>query len=96
MSGFDADAVAGILEHMNDDHADAVLLYAQIFGGRDDALAARMVAIRPEDMTLAIRTRSGEEEISVAFDHALTDSEDAHHTLVAMVREARSRRARAS
>ena len=91
MSGFDEQAVAGILEHMNEDHADAVLLYARVQGRRGDAEAARMIAIRPEDMTLAIRTPAGEEEIRVAFDHALTGSEDAHHTLVAMVREARER-----
>ena len=41
-----------------------------------------MVAVRPEAMQLEVDGRP----VQVAFDHTLSDSEDAHRTLVAMLR----------
>lgn len=71
-----------ICSHMNQDHAEAVLAYARHFGGRPQAREARMVAVRPEGMDLC----ADGESLQVPFDHPLTDSEDAHRTLVAMLR----------
>ncbi|MBE9154617.1 DUF2470 domain-containing protein [Cyanobium sp. LEGE 06113] len=71
-----------ICKHMNDDHAEAVLSYARHYGGVADASEARMIAVQPGAMQLDVDGRS----IEVAFDHTLTDSEDAHRTLVAMLR----------
>ncbi|MFM7642393.1 MAG: DUF2470 domain-containing protein [Cyanobium sp.] len=71
-----------ICRHMNDDHASAVLAYAQHYAGLSGAKSARMVAVAPEAMTLEVDGAS----VDVPFDHVLTDSEDAHRTLVAMLR----------
>ena len=71
-----------ICRHMNDDHAEAVLAYARHFGGIEAPAAARMVAVGPEAMQLEVDGRP----VEVRFDHTLTDSEDAHRTLVAMLR----------
>lgn len=71
-----------ICRHMNDDHPSAVLAYAKHFAGLSEARSAQMVAISPERMTLEV---DGEPAV-VAFDHVLRDSEDAHRTLVAMLR----------
>ena len=60
------------------DLADAQLAVG-VTGG---AAAARMVAVKPEAMELVVDGNS----LSIAFDHTLTDSEDAHRTLVAMLR----------
>ena len=77
------DAVsARICSHMNRDHGEAVLAYARHFGGRPDTRTAEMVAVRPDAMELL----ADGETIQVAFDHSLSDSEDAHRTLVAMLR----------
>ena len=73
---------ARICRHMNDDHAEAVIAYAKHYGGVDSAESARMVAVRPEAMELEVDGSS----LKIAFDHTLTDSEDAHQTLVAMLR----------
>lgn len=78
-----------ICKHMNEDHADAVLLYARAFGGAQEAIAAEMVSIDPEGMTLNIQANGTTSPIRVTFDHTLQDSEDAHQTLIAMVRQAR-------
>jgi putative heme iron utilization protein len=80
-----------ICKHMNEDHADAVTLYAQVFGGVD-AAAAELVSIDPDGMTLSAQVDGTAVPVRVAFDHTLQDSEDAHQTLIAMVRQARSQR----
>jgi putative heme iron utilization protein len=71
-----------ICKHMNDDHSEAVVAYARHYGGVDSAQQARMVAITAEAMQLEVDGQP----LSVAFDHTLSDSEDAHRTLVAMLR----------
>lgn len=73
---------ARICAHMNNDHAEAVLAYARHYGGVADAQAARMLQVLPEAMELDVDGAT----ISVPFDHTLTDSEDAHRSLVAMLR----------
>lgn len=77
-----------ICKHMNDDHADAVLLYAKAFGSASNATAAKLLSVDAEGMNLEVD--GNPEPLRIAFDHALQDSEDAHHTLIAMVKQARS------
>lgn len=79
-----------ICKHMNEDHADAVLLYAQAFGNRPEATQATMARIDPQGMDIQTQTGKDVEQIRVIFDHELQDSEDAHQTLIAMIRQARS------
>ncbi|BAU40669.1 DUF2470 domain-containing protein [Leptolyngbya sp. O-77] len=79
-----------ICKHMNEDHADAVLLYAKVYGGAEAATAAKMVSIDPEGMMLEAEQAGTATPVRVTFDHTLQDSEDAHQTLIAMVRQARS------
>jgi putative heme iron utilization protein len=71
-----------ICRHMNDDHAEAVVAYARHYGGVVSAQQARMVAIHAEAMELDVDGQ----RLSVPFDHMLSDSDDAHRTLVAMLR----------
>ncbi|MBD3880339.1 DUF2470 domain-containing protein [Phormidium tenue FACHB-886] len=78
-----------ICKHMNEDHADAVALYAKAFGGTANALAAQMLKIDPQGMDLLVQTEQETLPVRVTFDHALQDSEDAHHTLIEMVKQAR-------
>ncbi|NEQ97464.1 MAG: DUF2470 domain-containing protein [Cyanothece sp. SIO2G6] len=80
-----------ICAHMNDDHADAVKLYAQAFGQVEEAIAAKMLDIDPTGMNLQVQTNDNDQTVRITFDHELQDSEDAHHTLIAMVKQARSR-----
>ncbi len=71
-----------ICKHMNEDHAEAVLAYARHYGGLSQAREARMLAVGPASMRLEVDGRG----VEVPFDHTLSDSEDAHRTLVAMLR----------
>ncbi|MGK7912919.1 MAG: DUF2470 domain-containing protein [Synechococcus sp.] len=79
-----------ICKHMNEDHAEAVALYATAYGGLSNVTAAQMKAIDPEGMDLMANVDGAETSVRVTFEHQLQDSEDAHQTLIAMVRQARA------
>ena len=79
-----------ICKHMNDDHSDAVLLYAQAFGNQPQATAAVMQAIDPQGMDLSVTVGAEPQTLRVPFDHELAGAEDAHHTLVAMIKQAKT------
>jgi putative heme iron utilization protein len=79
-----------ICQHMNADHQDALLLYAQVYGQTPEAEAAEMLAIDPQGMDLAVQKKGQQIPVRVSFDHELKDAEDAHHTLIAMIKQARS------
>ena len=72
-----------ICKHMNDDHSDALINYAKFYGGLSQKPSnARMLEITGTAMRLEV----DEEIINIYFNHTLMDSEDAHKTLVAMLR----------
>ena len=71
-----------ICRHMNDDHREAVAAYAHHYGGCPQVSTARLVAVTSEWMDLDVDGQP----LRIAFDHSLQDSEDAHRTLVAMLR----------
>ncbi|MEI6829652.1 MAG: DUF2470 domain-containing protein [Synechococcaceae cyanobacterium ELA445] len=71
-----------ICRHMNADHGEAVAAFARHYGGVSQAEGAQMRRVTPEAMELDVAGTT----VTVAFDHTLSDSEDAHRTLVAMLR----------
>lgn len=86
----DAEAlVAGetdIVEHMNEDHADAVQLYARILAG---AAAGdwRMTGLDPEGVDLS---EQGGASVRVAFDDRVRTPQDARRELIKLVQRARA------
>ncbi|MGR3274937.1 DUF2470 domain-containing protein [Acaryochloris marina NIES-2412] len=82
-----------ICKHMNEDHADAVLLYAKAYGKVTEAEAAQILKVDSEGMELSVNAGDQDSTIRIAFDHVLQDSEDAHQTMIAMVKTARTQMA---
>ena len=80
-----ADAEEGIVSHMNDDHADAVQLYAGKLLGREGS-DWRMTGIDAEGIDLR---RSGQ-VARLAFDAPLAAASEARKVLVALVGKARA------
>lgn len=78
-----------ICKHMNDDHAQAVLLYATAYGQASEATAAEMAAIDAQGMDLNAQINGESVSLRIPFDHELKDAEDAHHTLIDMLKQAR-------
>ena len=78
-----------ICKHMNEDHSEAIALYAKVFGNSPDAESARMMTIDPQGMDLTVQIAGQPTPVRIEFDHTLKDSEDAHQTLITMVKQAR-------
>lgn len=85
----DDKAVQRIISHMNDDHADAVLMYAQVFAGRTQAVSARLVSFDERGMGILCSEPDGETECRVDFDKPLANAGEARQMLVNMVDRAR-------
>ncbi|MEL6928002.1 MAG: DUF2470 domain-containing protein [Cyanobacteria bacterium J06600_6] len=80
-----------ICKHMNDDHGSAIALYAQVYGNAPQTESATMDSIDPQGMNISAQIAGKTIPVRVEFDHPLKDAEDAHHTLVAMIKQARSK-----
>lgn len=85
-----ADAAAGIVEHMNRDHADALVEYARHFGG-EPADEATMVAVDRLGFKLRVRSGARLSSVRIAFPREVTTAAQSRETLIAMLREARAR-----
>ncbi|MGF1540949.1 MAG: DUF2470 domain-containing protein [Pleurocapsa sp.] len=78
-----------ICKHMNEDHSDAVVLYARVYGNVPQTQSAVMKSIDPQGMNLAAQIGNNTIPVRVEFGHTLIDAEDAHHTLIDMLKQAR-------
>ena len=73
---------ARICKHMNDDHPEALITFAKRYGGIVNPKKAKMIDLTSLTMKLDVDGKT----IEIPFDHKITDSEDAHRSLVAMLR----------
>ena len=85
-----ATAAAGIIAHMNQDHADALQLYCRAFA---DIEADEAVMLSVDRLGFRVRVRTGERMrgIRLAFSREVRTAQDARTVLVEMVREAREK-----
>ena len=83
-----AEIAEGIMEHMNTDHADALLAYARHFA-REEADEARMVAV--DRLGFKLHLKNGERRWStrIAFPREVTTAADSRAVLIEMARQAR-------
>lgn len=85
-----APAAAGILAHMNDDHADAVLAYARMLSELPSATAATMTAVDRYGFELAATTPDGPKAARIAFDEPAVTTDQVRKAMVALVARARA------
>ncbi len=83
-------AAGGIIEHMNDDHADANLLYVQVLAGLGDASESSMVGIDRYGVTLRAVTPAGARMARVPFPEPLADASGAQPAVIALLAQARA------
>jgi len=84
-----ADAAAGIIEHMNADHKDALILLARVPAGIDSQEAA-MTAVDRLGFHVRLKTSEGMKGARIAFLREVRDPGQARKVLVEMVQQARS------
>jgi putative heme iron utilization protein len=85
-----AAAEATMVEHMNDDHPDAVLAYARAFGCIMSATRALITTIDRYGFELLAITPDGEQRVRVGFHGDIMSTEDARRAFIALARNARA------
>ncbi len=84
-----ADLAEGILDHMNGDHAEAVVAYARVLAKIADATGAKLTSVDRYGFVLEAETPSGPKVARLAFERPVATSDDVREAMIALVREAR-------
>jgi putative heme iron utilization protein len=83
---------AGIVDHMNDDHADSLLAFCRVLGDRPDTVAARMVDVDRYGFSVLASDgpESGEKALRFVFDEPADTPLAVRTAMVELVRRTRS------
>lgn len=80
-----------IIEHMNDDHADALVAYCQVFARFDDVESARMVGVDRYGMDVMATLANGDQRAArVSFSAPVTSVDEVRGATIELLREART------
>ncbi len=86
-----ANMISDVVEHMNNDHADAGLIIVQSLGCTPDAVKATMVGMDSEGVDfLAQLNDSSQRNVRVLFQKPITRDAQIRGHLVAMTKRARA------
>jgi putative heme iron utilization protein len=85
-------SATGIIEHMNADHADALVLYCTAFSKARDISSATMTGIDRYGFEISARTAEGPRPVRLAFPRPVGTVEEARAALIALLNDARDRR----
>lgn len=78
------------INHLNDDHDDALLEMAQALGGHPDATAARCVDADRTGLDLLVQTPTGETAVRVEYDEPIEGPEGLRKATVKLAQKARA------
>jgi putative heme iron utilization protein len=84
------DAVAGIIAHMNEDHADAQVLFCRHFAQLDDTVEASMSAVDRYGFDMVAVSTAHRTPVRLAFPEECLTGDEVRRAMVAMVAEARA------
>jgi hypothetical protein len=92
-SGIDplAEHQAGIVDHMNADHADALVTYARAFTRATTAEDVVMVSIDRYGFELSVATAAGRRPARIAFASTVETSSEARKVLIELLQDARAK-----
>jgi heme iron utilization protein len=85
-----ADAAAGILQHMNADHKDALILLARVFASAESQ-EATMISVDRLGFHVRLKTQDGPRGARIAFVREVSNAEETRKVMVEMVQQARHR-----
>lgn len=86
-----ADA-ARIVEHMNDDHPDAVLQYARYLGDVQDVIGAEIIEVDRYGFDVLATTQGAERLVRISFAVDCVDAQSVRDEMIRLVGVARSAR----
>lgn len=87
-----ADGAAGIIQHMNTDHGDALVVLAKVFAGIE-SLEGAMTSVDRLGFHVRLRTQDGMRGARIAFSREVTNPAEARTVLVEMLAQARQTQA---
>ncbi|HZF51376.1 MAG TPA: DUF2470 domain-containing protein [Polyangiaceae bacterium] len=91
-----APSAAGILSHMNADHADTLLAYTRALAGVSEATAAVMTRVDRYGFEMRAATPGGERLLRLGFDAPASTTDEVRKAMIALARAARSKAAPSS
>ena len=83
---------ADIVAHMNDDHADALVAYCRVFGGRPATARARMVGVDRYGFAMLARDEGADDEtaVRISWGRRVDTPNEVRRATIALLREARA------
>jgi putative heme iron utilization protein len=88
-----AEHAAGILAHMNDDHAGVMVEYCKAFSRAADTTSATMTSVDRYGFEMSAITGAGPRPIRVAFSRPLAKPDEVRQEMVALAKKARAPKA---
>ena len=79
--------VAGVVEHMNDDHADALVTYCRVLGGRPATTRAEMTGVDRYGFTVRA---DGEHDVRIPFGRRVDTTQAVRAAMIKLLRAARA------
>ena len=84
-------SAAGLIAHMNADHADAMVLYCTAFSKATEITSASMTGVDRYGFEMSAMTPKGPRPVRLAFRKAVSTPEEVRAALISMVTHARSK-----
>lgn len=78
------------IEHLNDDHADALLEMAQALGDAPEATAARCLDADRTGLDLIVKTPTGERQVRVSYEKPIGEPAGLRRATVRLAQRARA------
>jgi putative heme iron utilization protein len=85
-----AAAAAGIIEHMNADHAEAQVLFCRHLAGRPDTTEASMSAVDRYGFEMIAVSPAGRAALRLGFPEECNTGDEVRQAMVALVADARA------
>ena len=84
-------SAAGMIAHMNADHAEAMVLYCKAFSQATEITSATMTAVDRYGFEMSVMTPRGPRPVRLAFRKPVSTPEEVRGALISMVNDARSK-----
>lgn len=80
-----------IIDHMNDDHADALRMYSEAFSRSGPVPEAVMTSVDRYGFEMSVTTDQGPRPVRIAFEQPVKSATDVRKAMVEMVKAARAK-----
>jgi putative heme iron utilization protein len=79
-----------IIDHMNEDHADIMVLYCKIMSKAVDTTEAQLVGVDRYGFEMSAMTAEGPRPIRLPFSKPVSSAEEVRHEMVALAKQVRA------